>query len=144
MNDTWQHKDMWKREGRKFLVQVSRHSASSVDLGDGENRWCVYAYIYPGHPYFDRFDVDGPMFQDAACALPLHAGPSFFRAHFDHKEKKYTSVQVGADYNHLHDSRFGHMATRADAYEVFQDADALFDWLTHQTATPSPAQADKG
>lgn len=137
MEDQWRHKDIWKREGRFFLVEISRHSVDRFDPGEGPHRWCIYAYIYPQHPYFERFDVDGPMFQEAASALPLHGGPSFFRAHYDRKGEKFTSIQVGADYNHLYDDRFCHDATREDAQEVFKDATHLFDWLEMQAEQPA-------
>jgi hypothetical protein len=55
--------------------------------------------------------------------------PSYFRAHWDRDTEAFTSMQVGADYHHLHDDHFTHYATREDAYEVFEDAQRLYDWL---------------
>lgn len=121
-------------EGAAFMVQVSRHSVDCQEY-DGPHRWCVYAYIYPKHPHFARFDGTETMWQDAASALPLHAGPSLVRKHLNAKGET-TSYQVGADYNHHGDDRFTHYATAADAYQVFADARELFDWLLPQSQEP--------
>lgn len=128
----WEHKDLWKRYGKDFMVEVSRHQVGVFQEAErwseeGPHRWCVYAYIYPKHPHFAKFS--GPeMFQDAACSLPLHCGPSFLRWHYA-DDGKPTSVQVGCDYNHLHDSQYTRMATKEEAQAVFNDAEKLFDWL---------------
>lgn len=133
MND-WRHKDEWKKDGSGFLVVVSRHSVEVADAWqpDGPHRWCVYAYVYPSHPHFAAFS--GPdMWQEAASCMPLHGGPSLLRWHYDDNGKP-TSVQVGCDYNHLHDSRYTHLATRDAAGSVFNDADELHEWLTATAA----------
>lgn len=123
----WIHKDEWKRQGKNFALVVSRHEGVT-GIYEGPNRWCVYAYIYPKHPYFKEFDQSGPMYQDSASAMPLHCGPSLLE--FPMYDGKVSSVKVGADYNHLHDDEFTHYATKDDAYKVFRDAEKLFDWLT--------------
>lgn len=126
----WKHKDMWTREGKNFIVQVSRHSVNVEDPAcydsDHGQRWCVYAYIYPKHPHFAKFE--GPnIWQDATSIMPLHAGCSLLK--YPMYDGKVTSVHVGCDYNHLHDERFTQMKTQADAYSIFRDADELYDWL---------------
>jgi hypothetical protein len=130
---SWRQKEIWSRAGKDFLVTVEhftvevREDSACYDSDQG-HRWCVYAYVYPKHPHFARFE--GPqMWQDAATSLPFHGGPSLLRWHYD-DDKKPTSVQVGADYNHLHDGRFTRMATKDEAYAVFNDADALFERLS--------------
>ena len=134
----WDHKDEWHRHGKDFLVVVKRYavspSPSSFDPYEGPHRWAVYAYVYPKHRLFGTFN--GPaMWQAASTELPLHGGPSFLRWHYD-DERKQTSVQVGADYHHLHDDRFTHYKTPAEAYEVFEDAEQLFDHLTPVEVLP--------
>lgn len=128
---TWSHKDEWKMPGKGFLVVVSRHSVETTpsDAYDncGTNRWAVYAYIYPTHPRFEKF-VGSDMWQVAATELPLHSGPSFLRFHLDENGNK-TSVQIGADYNHLHDDEFTYFETKEDAYQVFNDAEKLHEFL---------------
>lgn len=124
----WKHKDEWKKPGKDFLIVVSRHE-QSADFECGAHRWCVYAYIYPRHPYFAEFD--GPnMWQDAASNMPLHAGPSLLE--YPMHDGKVTSIKVGADYNHLHDSHFTHYATADEASEVFDDAEQLHAFLTRK------------
>lgn len=126
----WTHKDEWRLYGTNFLVTVSRHSEPSTEYDwrpDGEHRWAVYAYIYPPHPYFTQFEGNA-LYQEATANMPLHSGPSYLQYHFN-ENRKVCSVQVGADYHHLHDARFTHMATREQACTVFADAEELFDWL---------------
>lgn len=126
MSNEWDHKDEWRRPGKNFLVSVSRHTVASYDPSEGTNRWAVYAYIYPKHPHFQRFEGND-MWQSAASCLPLHGGPSFLRWHHD-EELKPCSIQVGADYHHLHD-HFTHAANKDDAFRIFADADELWTWL---------------
>ncbi len=133
MSASWNRKELWRRAGDGFSVEVSRHECTPDDYGKGPHRWAVYAYIYPKHPHFKNFSGDS-MFQDASNIMPFHGGPSYLRWHVDAgPEKTITSVQVGADYDHLYDSPFTHMATAEDADEVFADAEALFIWLQERS-----------
>lgn len=125
------HQDIWRLRGDNFLVTVVR---TIVDVPPeynfdnlGPNRWAVYAYIYPNHACFSRFDDSG-MHQDASRALHFHGGPSFFQFHYDKTGAKQ-SIQVGADYNHLYDEEYSHYATKDDAAEVFDDAVQLYAYL---------------
>lgn len=121
----WNHKDEWRKLGKDFMIVVSRYE-EKADHGDGPHRWCVYAYIYPKHPHFAKFD--GPnMWQEAASCLPMHSGPSLLKYHMN--DGVVTAVQVGSDYNHLHDGNFTHCQTMEDAYRVFEDAEELFQRL---------------
>jgi hypothetical protein len=137
MSADFRKSEEWKLAGNNFLVVVKHHTASALPAfqceGDGLNRWSVYAYIYPKHPHFENFSGKG-MRQDAATAMPLHCGPSLLRWHYD-DDHKPTSVQVGSDYNHLHDSEFTFYATEDDATEVFSDARRLHAWLESQATT---------
>ncbi len=130
----WEKKDEWWKHGKDFMVCV-KHYTVKVDESAGYDsdmghRWNVYAYIYPKHPHFAAFE--GPrVWQDASSAMPLHGGPSLLkRPMFD---GKVTSVQVGSDYNHLHDWEFCRMATQEEAYRVFADAEELFNWLQERS-----------
>lgn len=140
MTDKWERKDEWHQHGRNFLVTVRHHTVPPARPeydDEGPHRWCVYAYIYPKHPHFAAFDMDDDMGQDAATCLPLHGGPSLLRRHY-YDDGKVSSVQVGADYHHLHDNRFTHYATPDDAREVFRDAQELHDWLQAKDAEVKP------
>jgi len=128
-NSAWSKKDLWSRRNNKFTVEISRHTVTppTIDPYEGVNRWAVYAYIYPGHRLFEKFDGDN-MFQDAAVCLPLHKGPSYLRIHRNDKGE-ITCYQVGADYHHAYDEHFTEYATEQDAYRVFADADELYAHL---------------
>ncbi|PRF08632.1 hypothetical protein C6Q07_11055 [Burkholderia multivorans] len=103
---------------------------------EGPHRWCVYAYIYPSHPHFASFS--GPnIWQDATTVLPLHGGCTLLE--YPMYDGKIASVKVGADYHHLHDTRFTHYATADEARLVFEDADELFDKL-QSMAAPEPVR----
>ena len=127
----WRHKDEWKKDGNGFLIVISRHTVTPPKgwtTPEGPHRWCVYAYIYPGHPHFAKFS--GPeMWQDAATCMPMHGGPSLLRWHYDDNGKP-VSVQVGCDYNHLHDDDYTHLGSSGEAWSIFNDADELHQWLT--------------
>jgi len=131
--ENWKRKEEWKREGKNFQVVVSRHEVSVYPYeghyfdSEGPHRWCVYAYIYPDHQHFANFEGDD-MWQDAASVLGMHAGPSLLRWHYTANGVPM-SVQVGCDYNHLHDTHYTRIATEAEAYAVFYDANELFDRL---------------
>lgn len=131
----WDYKEEWHRRGNDFLVVVRRHSVEPPSLSPykGQHRWAVYAYIYPKHRLFESFG--GPqMWQPAATALPLHGGPSLLRWHTG-DDGKPCSVQIGADYHHLHDDRFSGYATPSEACEIFGDADRLFNHLAAAEVT---------
>ena len=134
MIEDYKQSESWKRQGKNFLIEVKHYIEETTQYCEREHHWNVYAYIYPKHPHFAKFDGTEKMWQDAASALPLHAGPSFCRIHVDHKTGAYCSYQVGSDYSHLHDDHFSHYATPNEAYKVFEDADHLFDWLSVQGA----------
>lgn len=126
----WKHKDIWKRSGKNFMVEISRHE-EGVPEGycydsEGPHRWCVYAYIYPRHPRFAKFEGDH-LWQEAT-SLGFHGGCSYLRRH--ESKGEVTAIQCGADYNHDGDWHFTQLATQKEAYEVFRDADELFDLLT--------------
>lgn len=132
MNDMskWAHKDEWHQHGKDFLVVVKHHTVTKSELAqyEGIHRWAVYAYIYPKHSRFKDFSGTA-IYQQAASELPLHGGPSLLRWHRDDNGNP-TSVQVGADYNHLGDDEFWNYATADDAFEVFYDAQRLFHYLS--------------
>ncbi len=132
----WERKELWHKRGKNFLVEVKRHrveppaDAACFD-SEGPHRWNVYAYIYPTHPHFAKFE--GPdMWQEAASALPFHGGPSWLR--YPMFDGKVTAVHVGCDYHHLHDD-FTRYGTPGQAPEVFQDAERLYERLLQLEAS---------
>ena len=137
VTEGWAHKDEWKKYGRDFCITITRHTfESDLSRCEGPHRWCVYAYIYPNHAHFSKFE--GPdHWQPASEEMPLHGGSSFLR--YPMEDGEITSVQVGADYNHLGDDEFTQYATQAEAYEVFHDAENLHIWLTVRAEIQVPA-----
>lgn len=127
----WDHKDVWRRRGKDFLIEITRHNGLASDW-DGPHRWAVYAYIYPKHPHFVEFK-GASLWQDATTVLHLHGSCSYLE--YPMFDGKVTSVKIGADYHHLHDDRFTHYGTPAEAYEVFSDADELFEQLQTRAET---------
>lgn len=135
----WKKKELWKfTDNETFAVEVSHHCIDVFDSGcfdsDKGHRWCVYAYLYPAHPHFIRFDESDWMFQDAAKAMPLHGGPSYLRRHITIKDGATVvqSIQAGCDYSHEWDNKFTRYENVADASEVFADAEYLVNWLKEQ------------
>lgn len=132
MKRIWDKKDLWRLSGSHFLIEVSRHTVIntlSIDTHKGPHRWCVYAYIYPQHPHFKRITGDN-IFQEATLELPLHWLPSLLRYHYN-SAGDITSVQIGADYDHIEDIEFTWMKDEIEANECFEDAEHLFEWLEH-------------
>lgn len=126
----WKYKEVWKKSGTNFLVEVSRHSEEyePADRREGPHRWCVYAYIYPNHPHFKAFNENDDLWQDATTYLPGHSYPSYLRRHVD-VQGNVTSFQVGWDYHHVGDWMFTHDANQEDAARQFKDAEELFERL---------------
>jgi hypothetical protein len=127
--DGWKHADKWTREGRNFCVQVARHSTPEFN-GDytqvigTEHHWCVYLFVYAGHPDFSRFNPGGDMWSQPS--YECHSYVSLFKAHRDSKGE-IASFQLGWDYAHDGDSQYAELATASAASSVFYDASRLFD-----------------
>lgn len=133
----WIHKDEWRLNGEQFTITVCRHTSPSIpslpslpslQSNEGVHRWTVYAYIYPKHWYFDKFNKSSIIFDDVCTNLPLHGGPTFLEFH--RGLDAVNSVQVGCDYNHYDDEYYTHLATFEDAKSIFNDAQELFNWLS--------------
>lgn len=117
--DGWNPKLEWKKEGKGFCVIVSKHKGF-----DDESKWCVYLYVYPSHPAFERFNKEGTMWEQPY--FECHSYVSYFRPHIDHRTNEVVSYQLGWDYNHDGDHYYTTCETPSDASNVFWDADNLF------------------
>jgi hypothetical protein len=130
----WEPKREWWLKGKDFMVQVKHHT--TLDDDRVKNLWNVYVFVYPKHPHFKDF-IGVNMWQDACTILPMHAGPTYYRPHFDEKHE-VTAHQVGCDYDHLHDDHFTRYLPD-EHYpngEVFQDALQLFEWMKNKSEVP--------
>lgn len=122
----WDHKDIWRKREDKFLIEISRHEVDYKEKDKGSSRWCIYIYIYPGYFLFEKILKEG-RHSDIINDMPLHGGESYFQKHINEKGE-ITSIQIGADYDHLHDDRYSFYNTKENASSVFADADNLFNW----------------
>lgn len=135
LHDDWNRYEAWTRRFSDFTVEVkhrigARRSGGGYFNDNGGHDWFVYAYLYPNHPRFADFKLDGTMNQSAVGDFPLHYGCTFFQAHRD--GERVASIQVGADYNHLHDEHFSFIESAEDAVEVFGDAERLIEFLNRR------------
>ena len=133
--DEWEHVDLWHKLGPHFLVEVKHFKTR-------DNCWCVYAYVYPDHPYFTRLspEVDDAL-RASAALMPLHGGPTLLRRYYD-DHGVCVSVQVGGDYDHLDDDCYRRADDASAAAGVFLDADKLFTWLSTCPLTPGDPSHD--
>lgn len=133
-------KHEWSSKNNTFNVTVVNHfrDVSAVQsmfaseghrADDGGQRWNVYAFIFPQHPVFAKFDLKSDdIWQPAAVAMPFHSGPSFIRRHFD-QSGGVSCIQVGSDYNQDMDERYRWAETPEQAMGVFSDAIDLITYL---------------
>lgn len=138
MMEGWDDKRTWKKRGTNFLIEVSCHTVKQIDEpccfdSEGPYRWCIYAYIYPKHPIFTRFDLDN-IYQDETARMPFHGGCTYIRHHLTMDENvSVSAVQVGCDYHHLYDDIYTVVspddADNQDYFQVWKDADELFVYL---------------
>jgi hypothetical protein len=118
------HAEEWTIRGLNYSVVIRRHSVEPSG-GDGPYRWCVYAYAYPMHRLFPAMHQQLCTWKEPYASMPLHGGCSLRRVHMG--VFAVESIQVGADYNHLHDTAYTWMETREDAAPVFCDAFNLWN-----------------
>ena len=111
---------VWKREGSNFLVEVKRWRP-----GYGENIWNIYVYLYPKHPLFEKSE-------DGICnsQIDFHGGCTHSWFSYD-KDGDARVKEYGCDYAHYGDGRFGRMKTKEDAYEIFNDAREIYEYLSN-------------
>lgn len=130
----WKRKSIWQKRGKDCLVSVE-HRIDDDAPDRGPNRWNIYAYVYAEHPLFAKFEGDS-IYQAATADMPLHGGCSYLYYHRD-KGGAVRSVQVGCDYNHLHDREHTHAEADEFAFYV-REGDQLLAWLDAQHAAPVP------
>lgn len=130
MTHDWDEVQKWRRRGENFLIEVTHYTvevSSAFGEHDDGNRWNVHAYVYPGHALFPSLNESKDIY---GYEMPLHGGPSLFEKHYN-RAGEITSVQIGADYNHLGDESYSYYKTKDGAAIVFFDAETLFTWLSN-------------
>ena len=51
--DKYKKQDRWIKRGKFFAVEIVRTDG----FEEGKNNWCVYAYVYPNHPIFNKLPL---------------------------------------------------------------------------------------
>ena len=137
MNDLtkYGHKEEWSRRGKNFTMQIVRWETMSeesfnkmnLDIGTYTGRyvWNVYFYLFPKHRLFAETIEDD---MNDCPVNNLHYGCTFSRWHYN-EDGEITAKQYGCDYNHYTDERFSFIKNIEDAYEIFNDAEDLFNEL---------------
>lgn len=136
---TWEETKSWYKRHRTFSVEIKRWINGHGSHYRGAHMWNVYANIFDTHPLFNIFNNQTQKDLDAIDELKkqFHWGITFKREVTSlsglHKPQKIKTVQLGSDYNHLHDDYFSHLATLEAAHEVKEDAEALFNYLLEKS-----------
>lgn len=128
--ETFEAKRIWTKKGIDCSVEVSCHEGKE-DGDVGKYRWAVYAYVYRPHRLYERLLAD-----QSDHDLTCHSYQSYSHVHYNSIRVESstpvlmvvpTCVQIGWDYNHLHDEWF----TRQEMCQsVFKDAKRLMEQLT--------------
>lgn len=135
MNKEWQHKDVWRKSGNAFSVEIVHWFSPEFSSGDRiyprKEHWNIYAHLMPKHPLFSEYNLaedypEGP--------IPFHGGVTWFLVHRNLAGTEITSLEIGCDYAHCQDERFEEYATPEQAWEVFADAQGIFDMLNDGAA----------
>jgi len=135
--DGWRHKDVWttnRVSGDDFVIEVVRFASKPYFRNEGENKWCVYVYVYPQHPLFKKINPTVgdtiSIYDERLPNMPLHGGCTYTKIHLTDDGKEITSIQIGADYSHYGDELYSIMATKDEAWRIFNyDAEELYKWM---------------
>ena len=113
--------ERWRLEGKQFNLEVKHWSKKDT------NKWNIYLFLFPKFPRFEEFK------EGLLTWLPIEFnwGNTYCSWNRD-KNREITCKIYGSDYQHIHQERFEKYSTRAEAYEVFNDAEEYFkilkDW----------------
>lgn len=125
----WTKQTKWVRHGKDFAIEIlhiPNPTGGSWEFGE-ENRWFIYAYIYPKHPLAGKI-TSNEIFQDSLMSLPLHGGCSYVN-HNCSIDGKINSIKIGCDYQHYGDEYYSDISVD-DPKVFFVDALRLFDALS--------------
>jgi len=134
--DGWRHKDVWTNRqalSDNFLIEVVRFTSKAYLPNEGQNKWCLYVYVYPEHPLFKKINPTVgdtiSTYDERLPDMPLHGGCTYTKIHLTDDGTRITSIQIGADYSHYGDERYSWITAKEDASDIFYDADVLFKWM---------------
>lgn len=115
----WKKREAWICRGVEFTVEIKHW----VDEYTGNNKWNVYAHIFPGHRFFN--ELTESMTGNISIEDYFHAYISFVEWKRDQNGKIITKT-YGSDYAHSHDDCT--LETKIPAI-VQGDAEKLFKHL---------------
>lgn len=118
----WSQSETWARDGKNLRVEVKHWKGYS-----GTNKWNVYAYIFPGHPWFSIMD-DSLKTYDQPFPFDFHGGITY-RKEFRSKGGEIYCWQVGDDWMHYGDEYYEGVDKAEDAFGPFSEAEALYEAL---------------
>ena len=129
----------WQYRHKNFMVEVTHWDRGLQQTGtvrdlltllspEGSNCWCIYAYIFPGHPLMGA--ISAGQVSPVALPLPWHCGQTYRHETFD-AQGKPLCVKAGADYQHYGDELFSRL-TPLDGVpsQIQQDLQDLVNALT--------------
>lgn len=121
--------EKWQQKGENFTVEIKHWKSPGIDIDTHEktidDRWNVYAYIFPKHPIFDEIKNDDLFLQHEIEEL-FHWGLSYHKWNYDADGAVYSKT-LGSDYQHLHDSY--EKTSDIENTPTQFDANRLFEYL---------------
>jgi len=120
----YKYKEIWGRREDDFFIEVVRWN--SEDILEGEiSIWNIYCYIYPSHKLFNEL-TDESIFGAEILNFPGRC--AYCRFHRN-TNGEIASKQYGNDYNPIWDEEIRKINNPEEAYEVFNDAEDLYNFL---------------
>lgn len=125
--------ESWRYYGKQnsYMVEIVRSNYLKRDLEDearngAKNTWNIYTYIYYNHPLFKEF---ASLVSAGDTFLNFHGGCNYMRKHRN-DAGEIVSVQLGCDFNHLHDDE-RYYETLEEVPTVEFNAVQLYKRLAH-------------
>ena len=132
MTEEFTKKEIWTKHGDYFLVEVVHWTSPDYDYITYEkigikNHWNVYLKLFKKHPLFGKLDFSHDVYynQPLIGGLDFHSGITFMEWLYD-VEGNPIRCTLGSDYGHIYDN-MEDIATEKDAWNVFRDADSLYN-----------------
>ena len=130
------HKEVWGRMGKDFYIEVVRWESMTAEeyesmrergmAFNGRFIWNIYCYLYPDHPRFNLAK------EEDMCDCPInsfHYGCTYAKRNRS-IDGTVICKRYGNDYNHYGDDHFTYIEKPEDAFQIFSDADELFEELS--------------
>lgn len=117
----WQQETNWLKREKGFNVKVKKWTMQGWDFENNElktkNCWNIYVSYFRDNPDFNSIKNE-----DFDFGYDFHGGITY--TNFTENVK-----EIGCDYLHCNDEKFEGFSTPKEAYEVFDDANAIYEYL---------------